>query len=806
MVAPRGPHRIVNLLWDLLLVALILIGVGMRFSWVNWHEGANLHPDEYGLTNTLTQLRMPASLSEYFNTRISPLSPYRKYDIQGNPTKDGPDNGMRWGQWPQILLRWAAETTGNTGYDELRRMGRQMAAVADTLTVLMLILIGNRLYGARAGLLAAALSALAVMQIQESHFMTVDSFATLFTTAGMYCAVRVAQSPGLVRKEAARQGDRPDYTIHSPALAWYVLFGVSLGMAVASKINLLPLAGMILVAAFIGIADLKLKSDRDLPRIAGGMAVSLAMAGLAAGLTFRVTQPMSFRAAAGETTLLTLRPNPDWVENMRNSMQESRGIGGGPPQEQWAHRIPLLFPLVNMVVWGMGLPLGAAAWAGFGWAAWQFLRYGADWRAHLLPLVWVGGFFLFMGTRWASSMRYFLPIYPFLCLFAAWLMLRPWQRKTRDAPERFGDKPIHSPRGASHVLPAILMATLLLGTFAWAWAFTSAVYRHEHTRIQASKWIYENVPAPFQLALAVPGGLHQEPVPAPEEVWITSTQPFVQSFVPGASGRLNGITVPHVTYQGQGQGGTLRVVIALDREGKEPVDEARLAVTRREGEPLGAAIYGKFQGAAIEAGKTYTLIASPVENLLLRVYRSVISNENWDEGLPFGLEGRDPYGGLYRGVTMEVRWYDDEHKRQMFLDNLAQVDYILLPSQRGIWSTCRLPRTYPMTMEYYRALFDGRLGFDLAAVFTEPLQLGPLEISDVGGTAAWGHAPGLPLFNNRLLAAEEAFSVYDHPPVWIFKKRADFDLQAAQRVLEAIDLSKAVVQAPREADGPACQP
>ncbi len=280
----------------------------------------------------------------------------------------------------------------------------------------------------------------------------------------------------------------------------------------------------------------------------------------------------------------------------------------------------------------------------------------------------------------------------------------------------------------------------------------------------------------------------------------------MQSFVPTASGRLIGITVPHLTFQGQVQAGTLRVVIAHDREGKEAVDEARLAVTGREGEPLGPAVNGRFQGAAVEAGQTYYLIASPVEDVLLRVVRSVISNENWDEGLPLGLAGRDPFGGLYRGLTMEVRWYDDEHKLQMFLDNLAQVDYILLPSQRGIWSTCRLPRTYPMTMEYYRALFDGRLGFDLAAVFTVPLQLGPLEISDVGGTAAWGRAPDLPLFNNRLLAAEEAFSVYDHPPVWIFKKRPDFNLQAAQQILQAIDLSKAVVQSPREADGPACQP
>src|SRR5688572_7347902 len=109
-----------TLLFQALLLFLALIGLYFRFAWINWSQGANLHPDEYGLTNTLTQLSVPKNLSEYFNTRESPLSPYSRYDENGQKIVDGPDNGMRWGQWPMTIIRFVAEQTGHTGYDELR--------------------------------------------------------------------------------------------------------------------------------------------------------------------------------------------------------------------------------------------------------------------------------------------------------------------------------------------------------------------------------------------------------------------------------------------------------------------------------------------------------------------------------------------------------------------------------------------------------------------------------------------------------------------------------------------------------------
>lgn len=770
---------------EIYLITLLLVGIFLRFDGQNWSQGTNLHPDEYGLTNTLVQLRLPANLSDYFNTRISPLSPYNKYDLNGEKILDGPDNRMRWGQWPIIILRAFAEWTGRTQYDELRLMGRALSAAADILALLLIYAIGARLYDRQVGLLAAALSALAVMQIQQAHFMTVDPYATLFAVLAMYAAVRVAQSPGALR---GPRGYRPNYAV----LGWYALFGAAFGMALASKINLLPLAGMLLIAALIGIADLKLKSQQDLRRIFAAAALFLAFSGLVAFLTFRVVQPMTFRAPTGDTTIFTLHLNPDWWDSMQVAQTESRGIGGGPPAEQWSRRPLLVFPLVNMLFWGMGLPLGLAAWAGVAAVSWRLLRRKEHWKPHLLPLVWTLGYFAFMGTRWVSSIRYFLPIYPFLCLFAAWGLLTWWRSARANAAKL-----------SALAAPGLAFLVVVSGTLIYALAFTRAVYATPHTRLQASRWIFANVPGPFHLTLlGADGSRTQQPVPAPDGLQVTSFLPYIQPFTADADGTLEQVLLPHVSASGGPA--NLRITISRDAYAVDVLGRVEIPIRSTALGSAAEPASARFDGVRLERGRLYYLSASTPEGQTVNLWQSVIANENWDESLPQRMDGWDPFRELYHGVTMQVRWADDQNKRQMFLDVLNQTDYIFLPSQRGIWSTCRLPLTYPMTIAYYRALFAGQLGFEPASAFQAPIQIGPLYVSDVGGTFAWGRPAPLPVFNHNLLAAEEAFSVYDHPPVWIFKKSPSFSLQAAAELLNAIDLERVVVQAPRYATGPVC--
>jgi 4-amino-4-deoxy-L-arabinose transferase-like glycosyltransferase len=781
-------EKIASFSFDLLLAILILIGLYLRFSWVNWNQGANLHPDEYGLTSTLTQLHLPDDFAAYFNTRLSPLSPYPKYDLQGQSIVDGPDNRMRWGQWPQILIRTAAELTGNTGYDQIRILGRRLSAAADALAILFIFLIGETLYEKRTGLLAAALSSLAVLQIQQSHFMTVDNFATLFATICLYICVRIAkQSPLYLANRATKEAPHSSaYRVDRCAWIWFALFGVTFGMALATKINLLPLGGMLLVATGIGVADLKLKTRQNLGQIIRRALLLLFFAAIVTAISFRLTQPMSFRALKGDTTLLTLHLNPDWVESMKVAQQESNGEIGGPPAQQWANRPAILYPLMNLMVWGMGLPLGIAAWASFLWILIGLLKNGQGWRAHLLPMIWVGGYFLFMGTRWVKSMRYFLPIYPFLALLAAWGLLELFKRLQK----------ARSRSQFTLILPVLAIVIVLGGTFLWTWSFSRAIYQQTNTRVAATSWILHNIPTPVQLDFHTEAGISHLQFAMPDLQTISAAAPLLLPVTVGEAGNLTGITIPHADSSASTH---LHLKLYDLASSPKTLLSLSLPVPGNSPNPRGDTLHADFDAISLVPGETYSLLLSTGSGPPVTIARAVIANEEWDEGLPFPSEGIDPFGQYYHGITNYVRRFDDPDKRQMFIDTLAQADYLILPSQRSIWSIDRIPLSYPMTLEYYRALFDGRLGFDLIASFNSPITIGPLYVSDLGGNMALNHPPHLPLFNFNPFAAEEAFSVYDHPPVWIFKKRVDFSQAKVQQVLEKVDLSKVVIQAPRDA-------
>ena len=143
---------------------------------------------------------------------------------------------------------------------------------------------------------------------------------------------------------------------------------------------------------------------------------------------------------------------------------------------------------------------------------------------------------------------------------------------------------------------------------------------------------------------------------------------------------------------------------------------------------------------------------------------AAVTSEYWDDALP--LPGLGPDGIAV--VEMQVFDPDTVRKREAMLAALESADAVVLASQRGVGSICRVPDTYPLTSEYYHLLFSGALGFGPAASFERRIGVGPLSLSTLG--------------------ADESLSVYDHPPVWIFRKTAAYTPELARALLERVEL------------------
>jgi YYY domain-containing protein len=781
-----------------LLLVLAVAGY-FRFTGLDWDANFHLHPDERFLTDT-TSLLQPTDPISYLKTSESTLNPYnvgKTFYVYGN--------------FPMTVTRLAAEWANSfcqtfdsictprfVYYDGIHLVGRFLSALVDMVTVLFTFLIGRGLYDWRAGLIAALLMAAAVLPVQQSHFYTMDNWAAALTAVAMYGAVRASQDGQQKR--------------------WWLLFGLGLGLAVASRINVAPLAAMSVIAGGLWLARRAQERSDELGSALGwrylntnrGIAdfqrvlIGLLLAAFASVLTFRVAQPYAFSDGqmVRETSLAetgqepgflklligsTIGFNPQWRANMSEIQSLQSPDASFPPALQWTDRTPIVFPWINMVFWGMGLAAGLAAWFGFLWALWRIIRARPDWLAHVLPVVWAGSYFLFMSTRWVKSIRYFLPIYPFLFILAGWALIALWQRAGKKVVGR---------AGAGVAIIVVVGSTLL-----WANSFMD-IFRQPVTRVQASEWMFEHVPSGATVLYEVNGQNEELQLPLRMYEFRPENPPLSLNFTLPEEGRLTGIRFNYLstpeTLVSAGESETLQLTIVDPATGQELAQVSQEISLAEPRQPVLFAL----PAIPVAADTTYSVLAETLSAGPIMADTSTVSSEHWDDPLPVRLDGRDPFFSYYNGLAegaMPVTYPDSEEKRQSFYRWLDEVDYIVLSSQRAAWSVPRLPLTYPLTTRYYEALFNEELGFDMVGQFHADLHIGPLYISDVGGVFGWGEPPKVGWPPPGDLAVEEAFSVYDHPPVWLFAKSDDYSPEVVQQALSSVDLSQVIVMTPGQA-------
>jgi YYY domain-containing protein len=793
--------------YDLLLIAVLAVGAYLRVVGLNWDANQHLHPDERFLTMVESALQVKKcavpntpltacppdqvqwlGLSDYFNTATSTLNP----ENQGY-------GFFVYGDLPIVMVRYAAEWLGQVGYDQVDLVGRQFSALGDLLTILMIYIIAARLYNRRVALLSAAFSALAVLQIQQSHFFTVDTVANFFIFLATYFAVEIVlrrEEPVFdVRdSESEVQVSNLESRIthfvlrfgRDPFFLLSLAFGAALGLATASKLSAAPLAillpGAFLVRYFMGGRKI---ADHDYyTRIAvylvGGAVISL--------IAFRIFMPYAFKGVVSIS--------PTFISNIQQLEAQSNGDADVPFALQWARRSHL-YGFTNLTEWGLGLPLGILAWLGFLWMAWRIFK--GEFR-HALLWGWTAIFFVWQSLAFNPTMRYFLPIYPLLCMMAGWFVfeLAGWKVGTF--------KRVNAPK----IVAGVVGAVVLVLTAAWAYAFVQ-IYRRPVTRVAATYWIYQNVPAAINLRIQTPdGSVYQQPLPFPTGGIVQSDRPYDVPFTANASGALNQVYFPHIMAMGDAAPQTFSVSL-MPQSGLAPGQNLASAALTSDFAPSSDPRGREFtlqlnRTVMVQKGQTY-LLHIATTGAVTMVGAAPINESDWDDGLPLrlGAEGYDGYGGLYQGgLNLQIYFDDNADKLTRFVSTLSQGDYIFMSSNRQWASVTRIPERYPLTTAYYRALigcppdkdviwcynvatpgmFQGQLGYKLVAVFES------FPTLNIPGIGTWQ-------VNDQF--AEEAFTVYDHPKVLIFQKQPDFSAAKVQALLGAVDISNVVHLTPKQA-------
>lgn len=858
--------------WPLIaLIGILVVAAVLRFSGINWDENTHLHPDERFLTMVETGLRLPSSLGEYFDPARSPLNPH-----------NAGFTFFVYGTFPIFLVRLLAEWTSQIGYDQVHILGRGVAALFDLIALAFLYALGSRLYGRVVGLLAALLGAFTALLIQHAHFFVVDPFANTLVVAGLFLAVRI--------QDEGRTWD-------------YALFGLCVGAGAASKISALPLAGVV-VLAVAARTLISARQEREHTAFVG--LRGMVLAGAAAFVTFRILQPYAFEGPA----IWNILPNQAWLSDLEEVRVQSSGLADLPFALQWANRPPILFAFQNMVLWGMGLPLGIVAWMSWGGALVESLL--GRWTRHVIPLVWTGAYFAWQASAFTPAMRYMLPVYPTLILFAAWGVVSVWKAV----------RGLKSPwRAWATGGISALFGILFLAHVAYGVGFAQ-IYTRPVTRVAASRWIFSHVPAAVNLIVEKDGERSQAPLNASGAFVLGRSPSYEATFLPAAEGSVTAVEFPRVsrlgesdalaaasleifeadpggaklgqahqvmagpsadparipidppipltpgsTYQlrlslegvtavsfegdmavvlstpdgerlqtldltqdetgiangrpflamvppseGQAQGVTLGYPRLLDPQGgparitawlvDDPTSETPLAAATAlwsggSGD-VGGPVLSFDEPVHLDPAKSYWLRIDLDSGSPIAVRGSrLISESSWDDGLPLRLDGKDAFGGLYRGLNQELYWSDEEDtdadgtadKLERLAGSLADGDFLVITSNRQYGSIPRVPIRYPMTTAYYRALFDcpeptlvhvcaslaepsetvNELGYRLVATFTSHPAAGPLEVNDQ--------------------TAEEAFTVYDHPKVLVFARTSEFSRDKVETLLGQVDLS-----------------
>src|SRR5262245_28790228 len=315
---------------------------------------------------------------------------------------------------------------------------RAISAVAGTLSVLIVFRLGRQVRDTSTAIVAALFFTFAFMHVRGSHFGTTDVVMTGLIVAAV----------GLLL-EAHRTRSRRAF----------LAAGSVAGLAAATKYNAVLLAVPMLVSHLLNMWDSP-----------GHRREALLDAGI-----FYFSVPFALAFAIGVPfVVLDRAPFLDAMRELAHALRVGdvrMDLGNG-----W------LYHLTFSLRYGVGIPLLVSGLAGAALLLWR------DSRTGILVLSFPVVYYIVAGSLRLLFVRYAMPIVPFLCVTAAYMVscaanglaARLWQ-------------PAKRVPALSTALTAVLALAVVWSSVTRVWAF-DRIMNATDNRVVVAQWFFEHVP------------------------------------------------------------------------------------------------------------------------------------------------------------------------------------------------------------------------------------------------------------------------------------------------------------------------
>lgn len=394
----------------ILLLIIILLGAFFRFYNLNWDQGHYLHPDERLYINS-SNISLPKTIAEFFSPE-SPLNPKMFY----------------YGSFPLFLYKIINLTILSS--IPFTIASRVTSSFFSILTIPLIFFLSKQFFSKKISLIATFVFTFAAGLIQHAHFNTTESILTFILTLITLLST---------------------YMIRQKTYALAFALGILVSMAYATKIVGLTFA-FIPIASFIILIFKKRKMLKIIPLI-----LVFAISAVVAGFLLAPYQIIDYERFSKEQT---------YMQNV------TYGKDKPPFTIIYEKTVPYVYQITKILPFTFGFISLPLALLGFYFILKKSIKEKVNRYLYIFILMYPILYFLWSGAWFAKFSRYYILLFPFLSIWAAYSLSR-----------------------LKNIYIIILISLIAVNGILFM-----RVYLEENTRIQASKWIYDNIPNQSKIA------------------------------------------------------------------------------------------------------------------------------------------------------------------------------------------------------------------------------------------------------------------------------------------------------------------